>query len=567
MFRRIALVVVVAAFAVAMSCSSDKKTNPEPNTGPTASFAVDPTGGPVETVFQFDASGSSDAQDATSALQVRWDWENDGTWDTDWSATKTASHQYGTTGTKTVKLVVKDTDGASDDTTGTVTVTASNTAPVASFTLSPASGTTATTFEFDASGCSDAEDAVSALQVRWDWENDGTWDTGWSTTKTANHQYATGGTKTIKVVVKDTGELTDDSTRTIIVSVAPTVVGITPSDGATDVSPYPIVEIWFSQAMGPSSMDTANFHLDGVGIRAIFYDTIQRRAILFPATIVTPLTEHAVRVGPNVMNDAGAPMGQEAVFHFTAGELDCDHLRDRFEPNNDLASATLIDTDAYYPGLSSCAGSEMADMYRFTLTQATKIRVTEEIAYSDTNHADIKINFLRGDSLAYSSHGASVSVTPGAANSHYFTFLPGTYWIGTGKNVNDSHMLVYHLRIEELAPAPDDEYEDNDFPDQATPVLAGLYENLRGAFVDADYYSISLVAGQILTVTATEVTSTGTTRRLQIEGMNGEFYTGHTDTANPAVESWTATTDGTYLIQVRWWTDNVIYNMNVEVSG
>ena len=92
-----------------------------------------------------------------------------------------------------------------------------NTAPTAAFTVSPGLGGTEVTFQVDASGCSDAQDTVSLLEVRWDWENDG-WDTGWSTMKTASHQYSSPGTKTIKLEVRDTGGMTDDTTRAVAVS-------------------------------------------------------------------------------------------------------------------------------------------------------------------------------------------------------------------------------------------------------------------------------------------------------------------------------------------------------------
>ncbi len=117
----LAALLTFAAIVLALSCT---KNNPEcPNAAPTASFTVNPTSGTADTVFQCDASSCSDAEDPVSAIQVRWDWENDGTWDTGWSATKTASHQYGAAGTKTIKLEVKDTGGATDDTTRTITVT------------------------------------------------------------------------------------------------------------------------------------------------------------------------------------------------------------------------------------------------------------------------------------------------------------------------------------------------------------------------------------------------------------------------------------------------------------
>jgi formylglycine-generating enzyme required for sulfatase activity len=187
------------------------------NTAPIASFTVEPSSGIVSTVFQFDAAGSSDAEDVILVLQTRWDWENDGIWDTDWSANKIPTHQYDTPGTKVIKMEIKDTGGLTDDTTRTVTVTPDNQAPTASFVVNPSSGTTSTVFHIDASGSWDTEDPIELLHVRWDWENDGTWDTDWSGTKTATHTYATTGTKTIKLEVKDTGGLTDDTTQTFTV--------------------------------------------------------------------------------------------------------------------------------------------------------------------------------------------------------------------------------------------------------------------------------------------------------------------------------------------------------------
>jgi hypothetical protein len=51
------------------------------------------------TVFSFDASSVSDVEDDTALLQVRWDFENDGVWDTDWSQEKNGNtsilyHRY-----------------------------------------------------------------------------------------------------------------------------------------------------------------------------------------------------------------------------------------------------------------------------------------------------------------------------------------------------------------------------------------------------------------------------------------------------------------------------------------
>jgi len=94
-----------------------------------------------------------------------------------------------------------------------------NTAPIASFTISPEFGATGTVFTFDASGCTDNEDGTSALDVRWDWNNDGTYDTNYNTTKTSTHQYSTVGTHTIGLEVKDSEGLTNTTTKAITVNI------------------------------------------------------------------------------------------------------------------------------------------------------------------------------------------------------------------------------------------------------------------------------------------------------------------------------------------------------------
>jgi hypothetical protein len=89
---------------------------------PEAAFTVDPGSGDIGTVFHFDASGSSDDEDPVTALEVHWDWEDDGVYDTPWSLSKTITHTYATTGTYTIRLEVRDTDGQTDSTTCSVTV-------------------------------------------------------------------------------------------------------------------------------------------------------------------------------------------------------------------------------------------------------------------------------------------------------------------------------------------------------------------------------------------------------------------------------------------------------------
>lgn len=102
-----------------------------------------------------------------------------------------------------------------------------NRPPVALFTVEPNSGDVMSDFEFNASSSFDYGEDQSTLEVRWDWENDGTWDTAWSTTKTAVHQYSSNGAKTAKLAVRDTGGLESTTTKTLTVAEAPPVTTVT----------------------------------------------------------------------------------------------------------------------------------------------------------------------------------------------------------------------------------------------------------------------------------------------------------------------------------------------------
>lgn len=109
-----------------------------------------------------------------------------------------------------------------------------NNPPIASFSVSPTAGNVTVTFTVNASSSSDLEDSLDELEVQWDWEDDGTWDTMWSSSKEAQHQYSVPGNYTIRLEIKDTGGLTNQTTRNVIVSnLAPTCNISEPAPDAT----------------------------------------------------------------------------------------------------------------------------------------------------------------------------------------------------------------------------------------------------------------------------------------------------------------------------------------------
>lgn len=107
-----------------------------------------------------------------------------------------------------------DDDGADDD----ETAGPDNAEPTAAFTVTPASGTTATNFIFNATASWDPETVSEALQVRWDWDGDGTYDTAFTTAKTAGHRFTTAGSYRVTVQVRDSYGATGTASRTVPVA-------------------------------------------------------------------------------------------------------------------------------------------------------------------------------------------------------------------------------------------------------------------------------------------------------------------------------------------------------------
>ena len=96
-----------------------------------------------------------------------------------------------------------------------VSLSVKNDAPVASFT---AVVTGALVVSMDASACFDTETPTEELEVRWDFTNDGTWDTDWSLDKNADHTFPSDGTYTIRLGVRDAMEQIDTTTREVTLS-------------------------------------------------------------------------------------------------------------------------------------------------------------------------------------------------------------------------------------------------------------------------------------------------------------------------------------------------------------
>lgn len=93
----------------------------EPSDPPLPSFRVTPESGTVFTIFEFDASSTTDPDHQIEYLSFRWDWNDDGTYETEWSASCRTSKRFPTcVDTIRVRLQVRDPGGEEGTYTGCI---------------------------------------------------------------------------------------------------------------------------------------------------------------------------------------------------------------------------------------------------------------------------------------------------------------------------------------------------------------------------------------------------------------------------------------------------------------
>jgi len=103
-------VTAIAGISILTSCSSSSPSGAD--TEVDADLVLTPTTGTIITDVLFDASGSTSR---SRALECRWDFDGDGTWDTSWSSEMSFEARFTDGDTITVVVEVRDGDVTDQD--------------------------------------------------------------------------------------------------------------------------------------------------------------------------------------------------------------------------------------------------------------------------------------------------------------------------------------------------------------------------------------------------------------------------------------------------------------------
>lgn len=209
---------------------------------PVALFEIDPPEGTVYTLFSFNGSASYDPEEPAAGVELRWDLDGDGAWDTGFSTDAVILHRFRAPGNFTVRMEARDAFGSLALASRDVRVL--NLAPSASLSVAPRYGLVTSPIALNASGSGDAEDPLDRLQFRFDFEGDGAWDTGWGNETAIVHRYGRPGDYSPAVEVRDTwgdtaladGRVTINNTAPVANATATPVEGTVETEFRLDAS-------------------------------------------------------------------------------------------------------------------------------------------------------------------------------------------------------------------------------------------------------------------------------------------------------------------------------------------
>ncbi|HBB92934.1 MAG TPA: hypothetical protein DC042_14780 [Bacteroidales bacterium] len=206
---------------VLITAGCRKDQNPE--TLPDLTIRVKPAKGLTTDNFTIAVEPVTSESDGLT-LFYRWDWDNDGIWDTPFSTSSNVVHRFLKPGNPMVRF--EYADGKKQVRTGEVMLLVEQgySAPKPGFSVNPGKGNILTSFVFDASLTRDDEDSLNQLQFRWDFRGDGHWTVDYSKNPVASYQFSAAGLYNPKLEVKDPAGKTATFSRELLVTMEDSLI-------------------------------------------------------------------------------------------------------------------------------------------------------------------------------------------------------------------------------------------------------------------------------------------------------------------------------------------------------
>jgi uncharacterized protein (TIGR02145 family) len=223
------------------------------------SFRCVPDSVTDNTEISMDASASCDLDNPGQPLFYRWDWENDGKWDTGWLNDPVTVHVFEQEYIHFVRLQVMSSRGLQNEIAQKIRVWHKNRAPVASFSVSTLTGNIRTEFRFDGWSTRDFESAPSDMFFRWDFDGDGRWDTEPSHAPAIFYRFPAPGIYNTVMEVTDSIGASDTFSKAITISRGTNETGICLDTRGLGYEYYGTVLIgdqwWFSRSLSIQDRD------------------------------------------------------------------------------------------------------------------------------------------------------------------------------------------------------------------------------------------------------------------------------------------------------------------------
>jgi hypothetical protein len=338
----------------------------------------------------------------------------------------------------------------------------------------------------------------------------------------------------------------------------PTVGGWNLAEDATDVGLIKQIALTFSEDMDASTISDSTVYVEGRALGGyVEYDEDSRTATFTPDTLYASEAWYDVTVdGPT--DEAGNPL-DPVTRSFQTGTLDCEHLQDYLEPNESYLSPAVVGLNRTYRTLAACGPDK--DYYSFTLDQPAKVTVKTHFVQADSLSYYVQLLREDGKQYVYFVSGQSTGDDRGIP----FSFNPGTY-IASIEDYHHDGYFLYDLEFETSAPCDDDDYEDNDFVDEAEPLSVGETHELVGCYLDADVFSFHADIGQTITLSSTQLTSPYNIGRLTVYRPNGNELGSESGYAVDHTLEVTAIESGTHYAAAMFWGQRTEYEFRIDVE-